>query len=284
MTKLDPSIVKEVVTKALEEDIGSGDITTLSTVPANEEVKAEISVKEDCIIAGMPVAEATFKQLDGSLEFQAIVPDGDMASCGNRVAVISGRAQPILTGERVALNFLQHLSGIASMTRRFVELIKDTGATILDTRKTLPGLRHLEKYAVATGGGKNHRIGLYDRVLIKDNHLRIQARYGPDGIARAVALAREENAESPIEVEAASIEEVEAALRAQADYILLDNMSVDELREAVKLIDGRAIAEASGGISLDNVREVALTGVQFISVGCITHSVRAIDFSLRISD
>lgn len=284
MTGLDPSAVKQVVARALEEDIGSGDITTAATVPANEEVNAEIVAREYCVIAGMPVAAAVFKHLDARTVFEPLIQEGARASGGARVATISGRARQILTGERTALNFLQHLSGIATVTNQFVDLIKDTGAAILDTRKTLPGLRRLEKYAVAIGGGINHRMGLYDRVLIKDNHLRIQERYGTDGIGRAVAMAREKNPEGPIEVEAASLEDVEAALKARADYILLDNMLIDEIREAVKLIDRRAATEASGGITLDNVREVALAGVEFISIGFLTHSAKAIDFTLMICD
>lgn len=282
MIKLDPSIVKDIVTKALEEDVGTGDITTLALVRESEEVEAEISAKEDCIIAGMPVAEAVFKQLDARVVFEPLIRDGEAASCGDRVALVKGPAGPVLEGERTALNFLQHLSGIATMTRKFVELVKDTGATILDTRKTLPGLRHLEKYAVTVGGGTNHRMGLYERVLIKDNHLRIQERYSADEIGSAVALARERNQGEPIEVEAKSLEDVEMALGARADCILLDNMTVDEIREAVALVDGRAATEASGGVSLENARKIAQTGVQYISVGCLTHSARAVDISLSV--
>ena len=282
MTKLDPAIVKDVVARALEEDIGSGDITTLALVPAAEEVEAEITAKEDCVVAGLPVAEAVFEHLDVRVKFEARAKDGEEAAAGGMLAVVNGPAMAILMGERTALNFLQHLSGIATLTRKFVALTKDSGTTILDTRKTMPGLRHLEKYAVSAGGGTNHRMGLFDRVLIKDNHLRIQERFSADAIAKAVALAREKNPGAPIEVEAGSLEAVEAAVNAGADCILLDNMAPGELREAVELIAGRAATEASGGITLDNVREVALTGVQFISIGYLTHSARAVDISLKI--
>jgi nicotinate-nucleotide pyrophosphorylase (carboxylating) len=279
--KLEPAVIKEIVTKALEEDIGSGDITTAATVPVAEEVRADIVPKEDCVVAGLPVARGVFRHLDANLSFEECVKEGENVAAGKKIAALGGFARTILMGERTALNFLQHLCGIATVTRRYVELVKDTGATILDTRKTLPGLRHLEKYAVAIGGGVNHRMGLYDRVLIKDNHLMIQERYGTGGIGRAVALAREKNPGVPIEVETASLADVEESLEAGAEYILLDNMSVEELGEAVKLVGERAITEASGGVSLDNVREIALTGVQYISIGYLTHSAKAVDISLQ---
>jgi len=282
MTKLDPAVVKDVVARAVEEDTGSGDITTLALVPSTEEAEAEIVAKEDCVVAGLPVAEAVFGHLDARVKFETRVQDGEEAEAGELLATVSGAAMAILMGERTALNFLQHLSGIATLTKKFVDLTKDTGATILDTRKTMPGLRQLEKYAVTAGGGTNHRMGLFDRILIKDNHLRIQERFSADAIAKAVALAREKIPDAPVEVEAASLDAVEAAVSAGADCILLDNMTPGELREAVELIAGRAATEASGGITLDNVREVALTGVQFISIGSLTHSARAIDMSLKI--
>jgi nicotinate-nucleotide pyrophosphorylase (carboxylating) len=282
MTKLDPAMVKDIVARALEEDIGEGDITTLALAPAAEEAAAEIVAKEDCVIAGIPVAEAVFSRLDARVKLDAQVRDGEEVQASGLIAVVSGPASAILIGERTALNFLQRLSGIATLTRKFVEAVKDTNATILDTRKTTPGLRHLEKYAVAAGGGTNHRMGLFDRVLIKDNHLRIQERFSADAIARAVTVAREKNPDAPVEVEAASLEAVEAAAKAGADCILLDNMAPGELREAVDLIAGRTATEASGGITLDNVREIALTGVQFISVGFLTHSARAVDISMKI--
>lgn len=282
MIKLDPAIVKDAVARALEEDIGEGDVTTLALVPAAEEAEAELVAKEDCVAAGLPVAEAVFAHLDARVKFDARVEDGEEVRAGGLLAVVSGPAAPILMGERTALNFLQRLSGIATLTKRFVDAVKDTGATILDTRKTTPGLRHLEKYAVAAGGGVNHRMGLFDRILIKDNHLRIQERFSADAIARSVALAREKHPGVPVEVEAENLDAVGAAVNAGADCILIDNMTPGELREAVELIAGRAASEASGGITLDNVREVALTGVQFISIGALTHSAGAVDVSLKI--
>ncbi|MCX6353323.1 MAG: carboxylating nicotinate-nucleotide diphosphorylase [Candidatus Aureabacteria bacterium] len=282
MVKIDPAIISDAVARALKEDVGTEDVTTLAVVPPNEAVEAAIVAKEECVVAGLPVADAVFAHLDPRVKFEALVRDGSVVSRGERMALLHGYASPILTGERVALNFLQHLSGIATLTRKVVDLVKDTGATILDTRKTMPGLRYLEKYAVAMGGGTNHRMGLFDRVLIKDNHLRIQLRYGADAIARAVALVREKRPGMPIEVEADSIEAVEAAVDAKADCILLDNMTADEIKEAVGLINGRASIEASGGITLENVREIALAGAQFISIGCLTHSAKAADISLDI--
>jgi len=282
MIKIDPAIIGDAVARALKEDVDTGDITTLAVVPPNEEVEAAIVAKEECVVAGLPVAEAVFMHLDPRVKFEALVRDGSVVARGERIALLSGYASPILTGERVALNFLQHLSGIATLTRKAVDLVKGTGATILDTRKTIPGLRHFEKYAVAMGGAMNHRMGLFDRVLIKDNHLRIQERYGADAITRAVALAREKRPGMPVEVEADSIEAVEAAVNARADCILLDNMTADEIKEAVGLINGRASIEASGGITLENVREIALAGAQFISIGYLTHSAKAADIHLDI--
>ncbi len=280
--KLDPAAVKELVRRALEEDIGPGDITTAALVPPEEEVSAEIVAGEPLVVAGLPVAAEVFAQLDARVVFEPLLADGSAVSAGARVAVVSGPAAPILTGERTALNFLQRLSGVATLTRRFVERAEGGSATILDTRKTTPGLRHLEKYAVAAGGGANHRMGLHDRILVKDNHLCILKRYSADAVARAVALARERSPGVPVEVEADRLEEAEAAAKAGADCILLDNMTAGELREAVELIDGRAAAEASGGVTLETVAEIARTGVQFISVGALTHSARAVDLSLAI--
>ncbi|MDD5556745.1 MAG: carboxylating nicotinate-nucleotide diphosphorylase [bacterium] len=282
MAKLEREIVRDLVARSLAEDVGNGDITTLATVPADEEVGAEIVAREECVVAGLPVAEETFRQLDPRVRFERLVEDGSAAERGGRLALVSGLARAILTGERTALNFLQRLSGIATLTRRFVDLAAGTGATILDTRKTTPGLRHLEKYAVEAGGGMNHRMGLYDRVLIKDNHLRIQARFSADAVRRAVACVREQYPAAPVEVEADSLEAVEAAVGAGADCILLDNMTADEMREAVALVAGRAATEASGGVTLENVREVARSGVQYVSVGALTHSARAVDISLEI--
>jgi nicotinate-nucleotide pyrophosphorylase (carboxylating) len=218
-----------------------------------------------------------FAELDETVAVKALVHEGDMAEMGERVCKLAGTARAILMGERTALNFLQRLSGIATLTRQFVEAIAGTKAKILDTRKTTPTLRLLEKYAVAVGGGENHRMGLFDAMMIKDNHRALISRLGD-----AVAAARKLYPGAPIIIEADSIDEVEEALAAGADHILLDNMTPDELREAVALVAGRAKTEASGGIRLANVAEIAATGVDYISVGALTHSARAVDLSLEI--
>ena len=211
-----------------------------------------------------------------------LVEDGDLVEIRQRVAELTGPARAILTGERVALNFLQRLSGIATLTREFVEAVTGTKTKILDTRKTTPTLRALEKYAVAVGGGQNHRLGLFDAVMIKDNHRVILARLGPQALGDAVVAARKLHPEAPIIIEADTVEQVEEALTAGADHILLDNMTLDELREAVALVAGRAKTEASGGVRLANAADIAATGVDYISVGALTHSARAVDFSLEI--
>lgn len=267
-----------VIDLALEEDIGPGDITTLSLVPENLWARGHFVAKEEGVIAGLPVAARVFSRLDPETRFFPKVPEGAVVSQGSVIAVVEGRAQVLLTGERVALNFLRHLSGIATCTRRLVAAAEGYGVTIVDTRKTTPGLRVLEKYAVRVGGGKNHRFGLFDGILIKDNHIKVAG-----GIAKAVAKVRECAPHTlKVEVEAESLAEVEEALTAGADVIMLDNMSVETMRAAVRLINGRALTEASGGITEENIREVAATGVDLISVGALTHSVRALDISLEI--
>jgi nicotinate-nucleotide pyrophosphorylase (carboxylating) len=280
MKKLDKSLIQDLVDRALAEDIQTGDITTAALIDEKESISAEVRAKEDLVLAGLPVAEMVFTSLDGRVRVTPHAQEGDDIAAGRVIALVEGPARAILTGERTALNFLQHLSGVASAARKFVEAIAGTNASILDTRKTMPGLRYLQKYAVAVGGAMNHRMGLYDKFLIKDNHLAFLERYTSNPIGKAVTLAREKDSRIPTEIEAKNIHEVEAALTAKADFILLDNMSIDELREAMALIDDQAYAEASGGITIENVREVALTGVHYISIGCITHSVKAVDISL----
>lgn len=282
MPALDYTLLNVIVKSALEEDIGPGDVTCEAVIPRGEEVDAEIIAREECVIAGQPVARVVFTTLDPQIHYQPDIPDGSAAAQGVNIAHVTGSAHSILMAERTALNFLQHLSGIATLTRKFVELTKESGVTILDTRKTLPGLRHLQKYAVAVGGATNHRMGLYDRVMIKDNHLRIQERFSADPVGRAIALAQESHPGDTVMVEADSLEAVEAALRAGAGWILLDNMSPDMLRDAAALINGNATAEATGGITLDNIAEVAETGIDYISIGFLTHSVKAVDLSLKI--
>jgi nicotinate-nucleotide pyrophosphorylase (carboxylating) len=269
--------IQEAVASALAEDIGTGDVTTEATVPAEAVGTAEILVKEPGVVCGLAVAEAAFRALDDEVRFEARVEDGALVSdVPAAVATVTGSERAILTGERVALNFLGRLSGIATLTRRYADAVAGTGAAVLDTRKTTPGLRALEKYAVACGGGTNHRFGLDDAVLVKDNHLRAAG-----SIQLAVERVREIS-DLPVEVECETLEQVGEALAAGVDAILLDNMSLDRLRSAVALADGRTRLEASGGITLDNIRAVAETGVDEISVGALTHSARALDVSLEL--
>jgi nicotinate-nucleotide pyrophosphorylase (carboxylating) len=231
-------------------------------------------------VAGLPVAEAVFRQLDERVRMERVRSDGDHAAAGDCLMRISGPTRALLTGERTALNFVQRLSGIATLTARFVEAVQGTNATILDTRKTTPGLRRLEKYAVRCGGGGNHRVGLFDRVLIKDNHLVALAEAKPNPVAAAVERARAACPGLIVEVEADTIDQVRWAVDACADIILLDNMQPHQIREAVGLVKGRARTEASGGVNLQTVRVIAETGVDFISVGALTHSAMAVDVAL----
>lgn len=277
----DPAIIREAAARALGEDRGPADITTLACVPSTVTASARIFAKEPCVLAGLPVAEQVFREQDPGLELTPVAMDGVSLHPGDTVLEIKGSAASILIAERCALNFIQQLSGVATRTRRFVEAIAGTKAQILDTRKTVPGLRALQKYAVRCGGGTNHRFGLYDRFLIKDNHLALMGTGG--GLAEAVRSARALDAEAILEVEVDRPEQIPGVLAHNVDVILLDNMTLEQLRESVKLIGGRAKTEASGNMSLDRVRAVAETGVDFISVGALTHSVNAIDFSLEMA-
>lgn len=270
--------IQDIIETALAEDIGSGDITTKATVEAHKEGEADIVAKEDIIVAGIPIAEAVFKTVDERLVFKAGVNDGDNVKKGKTLATVSGKISSILTAERVALNFLQRLSGVATLTRQYVDKVKGFKTKILDTRKTTPGLRILEKYAVRMGGGFNHRFGLCDGFLIKDNHI---AAVG--SIAEAVFKARENSPHNMlIEVEVKNLKEVREAVIAGADIILLDNMKPAVMRKAVNIIGKAALVEASGGVNLTNVRVIAKTGVDFISAGALTHSARAVDMSLEV--
>lgn len=269
--------LERIVLAALAEDIGAGDVTTDATVSADAVGTAELLVKERGIVCGLRVAEATFRALDPDVRFEALAADGDSVEAGMAVARVSGSARAILTGERVALNFLGRLSGIATLTRRYVEAIEGTGAVVLDTRKTTPGLRALEKDAVVAGGGRNHRFGLDDAVLIKDNHLRAAG-----SLAGAVELTRAVS-DLPVEVECESLEQVREALELGVDAILLDNMTLPELREAATLAGEHARLEASGGVNLDTIRAIAEAGVDEISVGALTHSARSLDVSLELT-
>jgi len=267
-----------VVRRALEEDIGHGDVTTEAVIAADALCRGAIVAKESGVICGIEVAGLTFRALDASVRCEPEVEDGERVEAGRRVALVQGPARAILTAERTALNFLQRMAGIATAAAAYVEAVRGTGAQILDTRKTAPGLRALDKYAVRTGGARNHRFGLSDGVLIKDNHAAAAGGIGP-----AVAAAR--GGVHPglkVAVEAQSLDQVREAAEAGADTVLLDNMDTDTLREAVALTAGRAATEASGGVTLETVRAIAETGVDFISVGALTHSVRALNLSLEV--
>ena len=281
---LSPDILKNVVAAALAEDVGSGDITTAATIPEDARGSAYIHAKEPCVVCGLDLAVEAFRQIDPRLTVALLVDDGDRAEPKQRVATVAGSARSILTGERVALNFIQRLSGIATLTRAFVERVAGTHAQILDTRKTTPGLRALEKYAVTVGGGTNHRKGLYDQILVKDNHLVVLKRYHPQPVAAAVHAARQNAPRVVAEVEVKDLDELQQALDGGAQWILLDNMTNEEMAEAVRVTAGRARLEASGGVSLQRVAAIARTGVDYISIGALTHSVRAVDFSLEIEE
>ena len=272
--------INGAVAAALVEDIGSGDATTLATVPEQTMATARLVARQELIVAGIDFAETAFRSLSSSVLFISFCPAGRRVAAGMDIARVQGPARALLTAERVALNFVQRLSGIATLTGRFVDAIHGTGARILDTRKTTPEWRRFEKYAVACGGGKNHRFGLFDQILIKDNHLVALRAEKPNPIAAAVQRARAAYPALQVEVEADTLEQVEQAADAGADFILLDNMPVTELRQAVQKIAGRARTEASGGVSLATVRAIAETGVDFISVGALTHSAPAADVAL----
>jgi nicotinate-nucleotide pyrophosphorylase (carboxylating) len=266
----------------LREDVGSGDITTQTTIPAGHQSKGIIHAKENGVICGIPVAELVFQVVDPSLSFTAFVKEGQTVAKGTVLAEIEGSTHAILTGERLALNLMQRLSGVATRTSSFMQVLEGLPTRLVDTRKTTPGHRMLEKYAVRVGGGSNHRFGLYDAVMIKDNHIK-----GAGGIRQAVGRARANIPHTmSIEVETESLEQVEEALEAGADIIMLDNMSTDMMREAVKRIKAKAphvTTEASGNVSLETVRDMALTGVDVISVGRLTYSFSSLDISLDLN-
>jgi len=268
-------LIEKIARASLEEDIGWRDLT--SSILEDVEAVGIISAKEEGVLCGIQVAREVFKILQEDCQFRPFLNDGDSFTKGSTIAEIKGKARALLGGERVALNFLQHLSGIATLTRKFVEKIKGTKAKILATRKTIPLLRVLEKYAVEVGGGYSHRFALYDGILIKNNHIAIIG-----DIREAIKRAKEMFPYQKIEIEAGNLEEVKEAIEAGADIILLDNMSIEEIREAVRIAQGKAMLEASGGVSLDNVREIAERGVDFISIGALTHSAKAIDIHMEV--
>lgn len=268
--------IERIVRTALVEDIGLGDVTTEATVGRDTIARAELVAKEDFTLAGIDVAAAVFRLLDPDVNFEKIHTDGQSVRKGEVIAWLKGKASVLLQGERVALNLLQRMSGIASLTARYVIEVEGTDAIIVDTRKTVPGLRALDKYSVRMGGGRNHRIGLFDGVLIKENHIAAAG-----GISAAIERAKKQLPHSlKIEVETCDLAEVEEALQAGADIIMLDNMNLDEMRQGVELIAGKALVEASGGVNLERVRDIAETGVNIISVGALTHSVAAVDISM----
>lgn len=272
-------VVEKAVAAALREDLGTaGDITSAATIPASATATATFGVRKAGVIAGLPLAEAAFQQIDPSVQFVALVRDGDRVEPGTVIARVSGNARAILAAERVALNYLGRLSGIATATAALVDRVAGTDARILDTRKTTPNLRVFEKYAVRCGGGVNHRFGLYDAVLIKDNHIAVAG-----GVTAAVGKARAAVGDSiKIEVETTNLAEVEEAIAAGADTIMLDNMSLEEMRAAVQLVAGRAVTEASGNVTLDRIAAIAETGVDTISSGSITHSAPNLDIGLDV--
>ena len=274
---LAPEILSSVE-QALAEDIGHGDVTTDGIVPAGATLRGRIISKENGVVAGLAVARAAFQLLENRIEFVSFANDGDTVEAAQTLAEIRGSARAILTGERTALNFLGRMSGIATRTRQFVDEVRATQAKILDTRKTAPNLRACDKLAVRLGGGENHRFGLDDMILIKDNHIDFAG-----SITEAVGRARQSNASLTIEVEARNLEDVAEALAAEVAWIMLDNMPLDQMRQAVLLNNGRAKLEASGNVSLNNVRKIAETGVDYISVGALTHSVQALDVNLTVT-
>jgi nicotinate-nucleotide pyrophosphorylase (carboxylating) len=278
--ELTASEIKSAVKAALAEDIGGGDVTTRATVPKTLAFKTVMRAREPLVVAGLDFAKIAFLRLSSSVKIEFLVHDGTHVARGENLLRISGNARAILTAERVALNFVQRLSGIATLTAQFVAAVKHTRAQILDTRKTTPGWRRFEKYAVACGGGKNHRLGLFDLILIKDNHLAALRNEKPNAVAVAIQLARKKFPKLKIEVEADTLEQVSQAVDAGVDIVLLDNMTLEQMRSAVKIAKGRAKTEASGGVNLENVATIAKTGVDFISVGALTHSARAVDIGL----
>jgi nicotinate-nucleotide pyrophosphorylase (carboxylating) len=267
-----------LIRQALEEDIGHGDVTTEALIEADREAGAVIFAKEPMVLAGLSVAKEVFRTLDPAMDFESTLQDGDATESGDEILKATGKLRALLSGERTALNFLQRLSGIATLTRQFVKRAGSVNVRLTDTRKTTPGWRTLEKYAVKMGGGHNHRFGLYDGILIKDNHIKACG-----GIAQAVACIRKNQQHLlRIEVEVTNQNEVEKAVESGVDVVMLDNMDLSEVRKAVRFIGGRALVEASGGVTMDALSQLAATGVDMISIGALTHSARAVDISMRV--
>lgn len=276
-TSTDGVTVEALIDRAFEEDVQSGDVTTNAIVDESSRAEAVWTSKEKGIVAGLDIARKVFEKLDPHLEWEPGVKDGNEVEVGTELVMIKGSCRAILTAERIALNIAQRMSGIATMTRQYVDAIGDLKTKILDTRKTVPGLRLLDKYAVKAGGGTNHRMGLFDLAMIKDNHI-----VAAGGIEEALLNVRNSYPDLQVEVEATTLEQVQEALQAGADIIMLDNMSTKQMKEAVSLVKGKAKTEASGNITLDTIRKVAETGVDYISVGALTHSVQAFDISQEL--
>jgi nicotinate-nucleotide pyrophosphorylase (carboxylating) len=271
-------LIRKLIEEALFEDIGPGDITSDAVIPEEASATAEIIAKQDMVIAGVLIAREVFRKLDPWVQFTPLAHDGSSVKTGSIIAQVQGKTRALLAGERVALNLMQHLSGIATHTAKFVEVLKGSRAEILDTRKTLPGLRALEKYAVRMGGGRNHRFGLYDGILIKDNHIAAAG-----GIIKAMAGIRKKvQPLLKIEVEVKTLDEVREALAAGATMLLLDNMPPSVMKQAISIVGGRVLVEASGNVTLETVKAIAETGVDFISSGSLTHSAPAADISMKI--
>jgi len=270
--------IDPIIDAGLREDGAEADVTTSSLFDARETGKAVIRAKEIGIVAGLPVAERVFQKLDAGIRFIAKAKDGDRVTAGQVIAEVEGPKRALLSGERLAVNLLQRMSGIATLAAEYVKEVEGLAVKILDTRKTVPGLRMLDKYAVSAGGATNHRMSLSDLIMIKDNHIKFAG-----GITKAVQTIRKKDKKTRMEVETTSLEEVREALAAGADIIMLDNMSIPAMSEAVRVAKGKAQIEASGNVRLDNVREIAETGVDFISVGALTHSVRALDISMKVA-
>ena len=282
--ELDMNRVNTLIDLALEEDLADrGDTTSKSVIPADARAKGVLYAKSDCVLAGLAVAEAVFKKLDPACEFTYILHDGDKCSAKTVIAEITGNAVAMLTAERTALNFIQRLCGVATMANNYAASVKDSAMEVLDTRKTTPGWRNLEKYAVAVGGASNHRIGLFDRIMIKDNHREMAGMEGAGGILRSVERARAMYPDLEVEVEVDTLEELDEALQSGCEYILLDNMSTEMMAEAVKRNQGRAKLEASGNITIERLPEIAAVGVDYASSGALTHSVKSSDISLDIT-
>lgn len=280
MNEAEIKAARILIDLALAEDVAGGDITTDNLIPASSRRKAKMVAKADGVVAGLEIAEMVFRNFDPNLFWNVKVTDGDTVKKGDVIVEFEATYRALLTGERTALNFLQRLSGIATMSHRYAEAVKDFKTEILDTRKTLPGFRLLDKYAVKTGGSSNHRIGLYDMVMIKDNHIEVAG-----GITQAVTEIRKRIAPGiKIEVETTTLEQVQEAIETGVDMIMLDNMDNTTMKKAVEMIAGRAKVEASGNMTLERLREVAATGVDYISIGALTHSVQALDISQRLED